>query len=271
MLLLQNSETNSKDRIDDDVPLPQYRLGLVAPEKATIRDVLESKITTGTPYFELTVSGVCLIAVLAQLNPIGERPPDFRDYTAVVAYIAGAIGVIGIAYFYKLREIANRKRNDAMALSRTIRSCARSHFAALRSLPSLIDAANQHLDMADRLFRENAFGPFWDSIQEAVRTLDAFRLTVKKVHTTRDDYRLILSACSHTFPELPNLDHQLPDPLPTLQRLEKTIHTAQTNFQFATIWEQRRTREAVLVGFNTWADAVSQISARVVSALSAFA
>ena len=228
----------------------QIKRGVVSPWTVESEDVYNDQFIGAAILWGLLVGGFCFA---------------FPGPLCVII----AVAVFGVSiwktYFWNLREVSDQRMSDATAIADSARRHAESHFAALRSVPSLVDATNQHLKEANQRYQENAFGPFWDSIQEAVRALDAFRQTSDEARLEYDGYRLKLSGHSHTFPVLPNYGDRLPDPLPALQRLEQIVRLGQTNFQFATIWEQRRTREAIMVGFDTWADAVSQIASRVLA------
>lgn len=243
----------------------QIERGVVTPAKTTFRGVVNEQFIQWTLGFGLVIGLVCFFVARGRLDPYYYGPIDFWDYAAVLGYVIVAAGIFSggfaIVYYEYFREAVALQRSLATEIAASARRRAELHFEALRSLPPLVDAANQHLDEATHQFSENAFGPFWDSIQAAVRALDAFRQTANKAWTEHHEYRDTLMGSSHTFPLLPNYGNRLPDPLPALQRLEQIVRLGQTNFQFATIWEQRRTRDAIMVGFDTWADAVSQIAA----------
>lgn len=297
------SQTNSSAGLSD-IRL-QIGRGVVFPANTTFRDAIKDLYVFGSCLWGFLICVFCVVAVGTRLisakhdkhetlaefqirqqkfaagvglnndKYVPSTDLDFWDYAAVFGYVTVAIAVfsggIAMALFLKCGEIRADRRINAERIADAVRRRAESHFAALRSLAPLLDAANRHLDEAIQRFQENAFGPFWDSIQEAVRTLDAFRHSANEVRGEYDEYHHTLSGYSHTFPVLPRYGDQLPNPISALQRLDQAVRLGQTNFQFATIWEQRRTREAVLVGFDTWADAVSQIAARVLSSFKAFA
>lgn len=269
----KDSQTNSNAGLSD-IRL-QIERGVLSPVKTTFRDAINDQFVIGSCLWGGIIFFICTIAANARLSPFDYGPIDFWDYAAVSGYVAVAIAVfsggIAIALFSKCGDIRAERRNDAKLIADAVRRRAESHFATLRSLAPLLDEANRHLDEATQRFEENAFGPFWDSIQEAVLTLDAFRHSANEVRGEYDEYHHTLSGYSHTFPVLPRYGDQLPNPISALQRLDQAVRLGQTNFQFATIWEQRRTREALLAGFDTWADAVSQIAARVLSSFKAFA
>ena len=135
------------------------------------------------------------------------------------------------------------------------------------SLRLFLKLTELQLDHSHHEYQANAFGPFWDSVEDAVRALNEFRKSAVSVGAIQKHFFKATSNGSRLFPLVPDRVDRVPDPLPTLQRLDEIVRLGQTNFQFATIWEQRKIREALLEGFGTWADAVGQIRAHVVSAI----
>ncbi len=191
-------------------------------------------------------------------------------YPAVCSLVLMSIGVGCVALLYRLRLGEAVSRTVRIAAERTFLAtrAGRQHLDTVEALPNLLDVADDRISNANREFESNAFGPFWDEIEGAVRALAAFRSNVEEAHSKYNEYERLLTDGSHTFPSLPR-DYvgDVPDPLPTLRRFAEVVRLGQTNFQFATIWEHRKTREAVVTGFQTWADALAQIQISVIGAV----
>jgi hypothetical protein len=52
-----------------------------------------------------------------------------------------------------------------------------------------------------------------------------------------------------------------------LKELQRVLRLGQTNFEFATIWEHRKTREVLISGFRNLGEAVSNLGFAVQSAM----
>ena len=77
------------------------------------------------------------------------------------------------------------------------------------------------------------------------------------------EYYLILQGRKHTFPPFPITPESLPNPSPIINELYNLVRQGQKDFQFALIWEQIKTREVLIAGFTTLADAIKGIGATV--------
>ena len=53
------------------------------------------------------------------------------------------------------------------------------------------------------------------------------------------------------------------DPLPVSKELRNVERMGQTNFQFANIWEHRRTRTVLLAGFTTLSEAIDGLGSTI--------
>ena len=52
----------------------------------------------------------------------------------------------------------------------------------------------------------------------------------------------------------------VPNPSNIVNHFKSLVRQGQTDFQFATIWEQRKTRQAIVEGFKTLGEAIDQLS-----------
>lgn len=145
----------------------------------------------------------------------------------------------------RLREIYEFAHAEPPATSRVLASAS----AALRK--------------ADLEFAENAYGPFWDAVEMAVKDLADFQRRIERLAKSADEYRSLLEGCSHNFPVFPVQNDAIPDPSVVVSDLQRTIRRGQTNFQFANIWEHRRTRTAIIGGFNSLQEAILGIGDQI--------
>jgi hypothetical protein len=237
----------------------QIDLAKIIPCAPTFNDFYDDDVGV-----RKALTGLLIFAVILTIVAIGTANSGPEWLFCAVGW--GFFAMMYVIFYAGCRE---QSRSKALSDSSDLRALARSHLSSLDVLVNLLDTANNHIDNAIRDFEANAFGPFWDSVQEAVRALDAFRCSAKSASQSHEDYHSRLVGLNHTFPALPAFVDRLPNPLPTLRRLSEIVRKGQTDFHFATIWEQRRTREALIAGFNSWAEALSQIESQVVAAFRA--
>src|ERR1035438_2530325 len=67
----------------------------------------------------------------------------------------------------------------------------------------------------------------------------------------------------HDFPHFPISAGNVPDASPETNQLRRVVRMGQTNFQFANIWEHRRTRDVMIAGFRTLGDAINNLESTV--------
>ena len=164
-------------------------------------------------------------------------------------------------------EQAERERQALNAECRslaTLRDISKTNFLSLKQL---VPAANAHLDRAEKEFEERVFAPFWDEIEHAANKLAAYHKGVKKISHNASEFTHRASRLSITIPPLSFPHGDLPDARPVVARLSKIVRRAQTDFQFAVIYEQRKTNQLLYAGFGTLASAIEHMADSIASAL----
>ena len=63
--------------------------------------------------------------------------------------------------------------------------------------------------------------------------------------------------------------NSVPDASSVMIQLARVVRLGQTNFEFANIWEHRRTREVLIAGFRTLGDALNTLGATIEHSVSA--
>lgn len=133
-----------------------------------------------------------------------------------------------------------------------------------QELPERVNFAQNALDTAQREYKDGAFAPFWDAVEQAVTSLAHFNTGIN---------RIILN-CSAYQAEIKQLDSPPPvfdwkgaadttDAIAAADRLQKIVRSAQKNFQFAVIYEQRKTNQILVAGFAGLGQALSEIAYRI--------
>jgi len=111
-------------------------------------------------------------------------------------------------------------------------------------------------------FDEGAFAPFWDSIEAATNELARFEQLLQQYEHQADQYMNLAKAvdpASATVPVVLGSNDHLAIATDVAKRLSDLLGRAQRNFQFAMIFEQRRTNKLLFEGFTTLADALREI------------
>jgi len=124
-------------------------------------------------------------------------------------------------------------------------------------------AADSALNRAEIDFADRAFAPFWDAVEEAANALAYIDEAVQEIS----------EACSRYWDDARQLDAPLPpfvvstailpDITGIVERMRGAVHVAQRDFQFATIYEQRKTNELLVTGFGTLAWAIAEMGNRL--------
>ncbi len=133
-------------------------------------------------------------------------------------------------------------------------------------------ASARELDAADQDFADNAFAPFWDHIERAANELAAYKNSIEQMGRCIHLYQreaLQLQDTPGAVPVLHLPDHKLPDARPQVERFTALVRRAQTNFQFAMIYEQRKTNQLLHAGFGTLGAAIYSLGESVNLSLTA--
>ena len=135
-------------------------------------------------------------------------------------------------------------------------------------LSDILNKSDVALSRAQKFFTERAYTPFWDSVEDAVELLRQFDRRVTSINYSAKEYRAQLEGWEHTFPSFPVRSEDLPEPDALMKRLGDRIAEAQRDFQFASIFEQRRTTSAIVTGFRNTQEAISSLRNDIVNSLS---
>lgn len=154
------------------------------------------------------------------------------------------------------REIANEEASTLTKKAVDVLQRSRDNAP---KLAKYVDSASGWLAQAQQEYADNAYGPFWDAVEQSAINLAAFRQTAEQLTRDSASYYQILSGRSHNFPMLPIRSGALPDPTAALIELQRTVRAGQTSEVFAIIWEHRKTREAVITGFRNLGEAMSNL------------
>jgi hypothetical protein len=165
-----------------------------------------------------------------------------------------------------LRE-QSRENETASATAGELVRIYRDQPDNLTSLHTLLNQGDAILDEADQLFVERAYTPFWDATEQALEQLRAFNDRVKLISISARQYYQLLEGREHTFPPFPVNTEDIPAPYALVQRLSKAIAPAHRDFQFASIYEQRKTSNAIIAGFRNMQEAIARLRHDIVNSI----
>ena len=101
------------------------------------------------------------------------------------------------------------RRNEAQAVERQkdcadglVRNCKES-LDDFELLPGHLIAAEESLDQAEARFREGAFAPFWDCIEQAVQELGGFDTRVQSITSRLTTYDTLVKQYEGQPPQFP--------------------------------------------------------------------
>lgn len=191
---------------------------------------------------------------------------------ALISFIRDKRGKLAVLSENRNVEISNaRARENAVkeAISKAdrVRQQYQAAFRDLESIKAALRSVDACIVRAEQEYRQNAFSPFWDEIENAVQTLSKYGDEVKALGQSASYYALTLQGETHDFPPYPISESMIPDAMVTAEDLRRVIRLGHTNYEFASIWEQRKNREVMIAGFNCVADAVNGIEGLVLEAV----
>ncbi len=146
--------------------------------------------------------------------------------------------------------------------------------ALFESIPEHLRTAEDHLDQAEIDFAEGVFAPFWDSIEKAALTLGRFDEGVRKINDCSSRYVELnkqYKADPPRFPLSPPSVTKLTVGTATAERMKRIVRTAQRNYQFASIYEQRKTNQILVAGFTSLAQALDEMTWRITASIDGLA
>lgn len=142
------------------------------------------------------------------------------------------------------------------------------------SLPRHLSSAEKYLDQAETDFADGAFAPFWDSIENAAKELAQFVHVVGEINLQSSRYTELVNKYEGTPPKFPISRwtiSKLGVGTETAERMKPIVRAAQRNFQFATIYEQRKTNQILLAGFTSLANALAQMTMQITARIDGLA
>ena len=205
-------------------------------------------------------------------------------------YITLALGAIGVVIYLIVKPIVKEKRRQAEEAERKAAEEAqiRKHkeeqngyqeqlivlsddsITLFEKMPKHLKTAEEHLNQAEFEFSEGAFAPFWDAIEKTAKALGRFDERVQSIRNNSSQYTSVAKKYEGVPPHFP-LSRKSVEKLSvgtsTAERMKEIVRTAQRNFQFATIYEQRKTNQILVAGFTNLAQALDRMTWQITESI----
>ena len=142
--------------------------------------------------------------------------------------------------------------------------------ALFEEIPNHLITAEECLKQAEREFLEGAFAPFWDAIEKTVNELGWVYKCVENIRHNLSQYTDVIKKYEDVPPQFPlarKSIEKISIGNSTAERMKEIVRNAQRNFQFATIYEQRKTNQILVAGFTNLAQALDQMTWQIANSI----
>lgn len=173
----------------------------------------------------------------------------------------------------KRNALRRAQRAEQRSLRDKAKQLVTSSQENLEHAPSLLEEVENQLDIAEFEFNDGAFAPFWDAIENTINLLSQFDASVVAVVRNYHTYENVVSNYQggKSITQFTVDVDRFPDPNKSSKRMIEIVRRAQKDFQFATIYEQRKTNKLLASGFASLADAITGIGDRLDASIESLA
>jgi len=158
------------------------------------------------------------------------------------------------------KDTTQRNIDTANNISNQLNNMLKVSTNLVQELPELLKKASASMVRARHEFSDSAFSPYWDCIEKATRHLATFNNNIQVIRDYANQYYSILSDKKHNFPSFFPEQQVFPDSAPVIDELNAVVRPGLTNYQFANIWEQRKTQNILIRGFSTLGESISNMA-----------
>ncbi len=243
------------------VDSPPSRTPKVVVPIDNLRSIGQLAIKT-KPVTRLTVWGIIQFAIAA-LALLGVSLSIYsRNRTRKAKLIARQEQEALLAQITRQNNEAQQRRlrDDLTAL-------ASDYKKAIDHLPSILSEVKMQLDLAKEELSARAFAPFWDAAERAATGLANYDAKIRSLKTLSQTFSKLSQECRDSNNiQLPTFAN-LPIPVGQVRALKEIVRAGQVDFEFAVIFEQRKTNKILVSGFSTLGDAISEIGNRISNSL----
>lgn len=215
--------------------------------------------------------------------------PSIIASVSILASVSGLVGLVQGLRSYSADSAAHRRmqhqqylneqqaaRNRQEEQSLAVNAARYCSDAALRSYRSAVHhlvAASTAVTAAGKHRDRGAFTPFWSAVEEGYEHLGQHNQDLDSIRARADQYPSLLRRAAeiagarlNEVPPFPLEARKIADIDPgslIAGELQILSYDAQRDFQFASIFEQRRTTSAVIGGFASLSAAVAGMTSAI--------
>lgn len=153
---------------------------------------------------------------------------------------------------------------------RSIENLVEESIGLLERIPAHLGSADKHLDRAEVEFKDRAFAPFWDAIERAIPSIGSAKDVIETISKHSRSYEALAQASQNPvlhFPITPSSLQSVAVTQTIALRLRSIVRSAQKDFEFSTIYEQRKTNSILVAGFQSLSDGINGIGGQIVDAI----
>lgn len=219
----------------------------------------------------------CLAAISSAVAIAGGTAQDDSDHLwTFVFFIVVGLALVRAAVIAGQKEKekekariareAEAKEAERREMERRMVNCRITAMRRFQEASKWLSHADEFLDWAERYFDEHAFAPFWDSIEGAAKNLAYLHESIPHIKQSFFDYSELTRNYPGTpprFPLAPQSIKWLDISTSVAKRMDAIVQKAQRDFEFAMIYEQRRTNQILVAGFTTLGDALDGMTRQI--------
>ncbi len=141
---------------------------------------------------------------------------------------------------------------------------------AYELLAQYLEESEKNLDQAMVDLQENAYSPFWSSIEKAAKNLADYDEGVRFIKDSITNYSDLSQSYDGAVPGYPLSSkalQKLEIATGSSNKLEEIVRIAQRNIEFSKIFEQRKTNQILIAGFTNLEYAFDRMTHQITSSI----
>lgn len=192
----------------------------------------------------------------------------FNLILGLVFLVVWLISVFNLEFFNKeLKRVLKANEESELYSKKLNEILTRSEEIVHEILPYFETSAQKCIEIAKVDFAENAISPFWDKIEEVSNFLGCYKEAVDQLVYNYEIYSKVLDGKKHNFPTPFPFGTNIYISQTILEDFSTIIRKAQSKFEFANIWEHRKTQKILIAGFRTLEQAINNMRDAIVVAI----
>ncbi|MGQ0614687.1 MAG: hypothetical protein ACT4PV_13205 [Planctomycetaceae bacterium] len=230
-------------------------------------------------FIAFIVGGIALWIVVGLITWNSKTGEAAANLAALCVPVGMVIGILSpIREETKRRQAADaaeeargqRHREEQQGYRNQMIALGEESLVLFESMPNHLHSSEGYLDQAEVEFADGAFAPFWNCIENAAKLLGRFDEGVRQIKGNSTQYGTLIQKYEDRPPRFP-LAHEsvtrLDVATTSAKRMQAIVRKAQRDFQFATIYEQRKANQILVAGFTNLAQALNDMSWQIAASV----